>query len=1428
MSPAPAQTPIAIIGMACRLPGAPSVEAFWSMLREGREGITYFSAEEMLAAGVTPAELADPAYVRAGAVLEDIELFDAEFFGVGAREAEIMDPQHRIFLECAWEAVERAGYDPARMGNSVGVFAGGSHNTYLLHNLVNNPSVWEVLDRFQVAIGSESDYLATRVSYKLNLRGPSVTVQTASSTSMVALHLACRALQAGDCDMALAGGVSVKVPHRAGYKAGGVRSSDGHTRTFDAGAHGTLFGSGVGVVVLKPLARATEDGDHIHAVILGSAVNNDGASKRGFTAPSEDAIAEVVSQALVNADVDPETVTYLEAHGTGTVVGDPVEVAALSSAFRKWTTRQGFCAIGSAKTNVGHPSPAAGVVGLMKAALALEHGEIPPSLNFEQPNPSIDFGASPFYVASTLRSWPRSDEAPRRAGVSALGFGGSNAHVVLQEAPVAAPATPGRPWELVTLSARTPAAREAQARRLAAALRARPELPLADVAHTLQTGRRAMRCRLAVACKSSDDAAAVLESLDSRRIMLSTVDRKERTVAFMFPGHGSEHVNMMRGLYQCEPHFRQTVDTCAEHLTPLLGTDLRSVLYPPAGEEAAAAALLAQSRFTQPALFTVEYALGSLWMHWGIQPDALIGYSIGQYAAACLAGVFELPEALALVARRGQLIHGTSEGAMVAVGLSERDLEPYLGPDLSLAVVSAPTHCIVSGRTDRIEAFERTLAANGVARKRLKVPRAFHSELLEPVLGEFRTLVRTTKLRPPQIPIITGLTGGWLEPAEATDPEHWTREMRSTVRFSDGVRLLAADPRRVFLEAGPSALLGALVRGHSAVSPEHAVISSCRAPAELVEDQAVIMGALGKLWLTGRPIDWERVRAGERRRRVPLPGYPFERQRYWIEPVKASEPRPAAAGVAPPASGTDLRPAAPGDSERSGQAAAATREPASISSGRPRPALGTPFVAPTTPIERRVAGIWQQQLGVSEIGVHDRLFELGGDSLVAVQLISRVRDALRVDVQLARFLESPTISNLSIAVVEALARQDGRDVLAQAAAAVQSSIAIHSTPQAALPTRPPACGSQALPAFTQQDAGRNGADLSFSVFFFSGDESAFQDDRYRLVLEGARFADRHGFTAVWTPERHFDKFGGLYPNPAVLGAALAQATERIQIRAGSVVVPLHHPVRIAEEWAVVDNLSRGRVGLSFAAGFHPHDFALAPEAFTDRRQEMLRGIETFRRLWRGEAVRLRAGHGRETELRVYPRPVQSEPPIWLAATSSAETFVEAGRIGANVLTALLRFDVNTLARHIAEYRESRLRHGHDPASGVVTLMLHTFVGADEAAVRAAVTEPLREYLRSHLEFISPIAKTSEGLAVSEADREALVARAFERYSTSHALIGTPESCLATVQRLADAGVNEIACLIDFGLPFEAAMEGLRQLNQLRRSAVGKAPDRLLV
>ncbi|MBA3259333.1 MAG: acyltransferase domain-containing protein, partial [Gemmatimonadales bacterium] len=700
-------------------------------------------------------------------------------------------------------------------------------------------------------------------------------------------------------------------------------------------------------------------------------------------------------------------------------------VGALIAAFRRWTPRRGFCALGSVKSNIGHASPAAGVAGLIKTALALEHGEIPPTLNCARPNPIIDFAGGPFYVATELRPWPATEGTPRRAGVSALGFGGTNAHVVTEEAPAQPGGSPGRPWHLVTLSARTPAALSAQAQRLARSLRDTPGVPLADVTHTLHVGRRQLRSRLAVVCRSAEDAAAALESLDPRRIMTGRAAR-ERPVGFMFPGHGSQHLNMTRGLYEGEPFFRERVDACAERLAPLLGSDLRRILYPAPGEEEAAAAMLAQTRYVQPALFTVEYALGGLWMRWGLRPDGMIGYSIGEYAAACLAGIFDLPDALAVVVARADLAQQLPEGAMLAAALSEAELEPLLGSGLSLAAVSAPAHCIVAGLPGRIDTLRQELASRGVACKRLTLTRAFHSEMMDPLLARYREVIRGVRLHPPSLALVSGVTGTWLRPEEATDPEHWVRELRGTVRFSPGIAVLADDPRRVFLEVGPSNLLGALVRGHSAVAGDHVVVSSCRAPAEDVADGSALLAAAGKLWLAGCSIDWSGFYSGQRRRRVPLPTYPFERQRYWIEPAERSAESRSA----------ESRPAGPILSASPQVEAAAPSAEAAVPSvpvpGRPRPRLATPYLAPASPVEQRVAAIWQELLGIGDVGVHDRLFELGGDSLVAVQLVSRVRDTLRVEVPLAAFLEMPTVHGLAIVVTGSMARQDGGTGLGEA------------------------------------------------------------------------------------------------------------------------------------------------------------------------------------------------------------------------------------------------------------------------------------------------------------------------------------------------------------------------------------------------------------
>ncbi len=1387
---------IAIIGMACRFPGAGSVEAFWNNLRDGVESISFFSPEELRSARVDAGKAADPNYVRAGAVVEGADLFDASFFGISTREAEIMDPQHRLFLECAWEALEDAGYDASRLQGQVGVYAGANRNTYLINNLLPNPQLLDLLDGFQIMIGSDNDFLATRVSYKLNLTGPSVTVQTASSTSLVAIHLACQGILAGECDVALAGGAAVRVPQKAGYlyKPGGARSADGHTKAFDAGAHGTVFGSGVGVVVLKPLRTALTDGDQVHAVIRGSAVNNDGAAKRGYTAPSLEGLSAVITRALSVAGVEPDTVSYIEAHGTGTEVGDPVELGALTQVFRRQSSRSSFCAIGSVKTNIGHPTSAAGVAAVIKTALSLAHQQLPPSLNFQRPNPSFDLSNSPFYVNTSLAPWRTHGDAPRRAGVNGMGFGGTNAHVVLEEAPARPESSASRPWQLVTLSARTTSALESATRNLARHLRLHPELNLADVAHTLQLGRREFTVRRTLACRSVADAAGALESLAPRRVFTGTPDQRERPIVFMFPGHGSQHVNMMLGLYQAEPLFRRIVNECSETLVPLLGIDLRGIVYPVPGAEEDAAAQLRQTLITQPALFVWEYALARLWMEWGIRPQAVIGYSIGDYAAACVAGIFSIEDALTLVAARARLAESLPVGAMLAVALDADQVQSVLGSDVSLAAMSGTSQCILAGPPATIEATKAELAGRGVSCKSLPITRAFHSQMVEPVLELYREAAAKVCFRPPSIGVISGVTGTWMRPEEPLDPDYWVREVRETVRFSPGVQELAKTPGRVFLEIGPSYGLSALVRGHRQVDASHLVIPSCRNPQGLEADLEVLLGALGKVWSAGSPVEWAALSAGERRHRVVLPTYPFERERYWIEPPADRTPTRSLSNNRHSES-ESLALSHRADGERVPTGAPSGK-------GRGRPGLSTPYVAPATPLERKIAAIWSELLGTSGVGANDWFFELGGDSLTAVQLISRVREACQVEVPLSGFLRAPTIRELAISIL----------ALSIAGRSAQHEVERRLTnlDRASAKRCPPA-----NPRLTEADPAEGATGMQFSVFFFSGDESAWDEDKYRLVIEGAKFADRHGFTAVWTPERHFDKFGGLYPNPAVLSAALATVTERLQIRAGSVVVPLHDPIRIAEEWSLVDNLSKGRTGLAFAPGFHPRDFVLAPESFADRKERMFSGIDLFRRLWRGESVRRRAGNGGEIEVRVFPRPIQIAPPIWLASVGSPETFVEAGRLGANVLTALLRLRIEDLAERIQLYRESLLQHGHDPQAGKVTLMVHTFLGTDVDRVRAQVAGPFAEYLRSHLEFIGPTPGSKAGPVLSEQDKETLLTHAFERYYTTGSLIGTVDTCLPTIDRLEEAGVDEVACLIDFGVDIESTLESLHHLNQLR-------------
>ncbi|OYQ64848.1 hypothetical protein B9G53_09710 [Pseudanabaena sp. SR411] len=883
---------IAIIGIVGRFPKANNVEALWNNLRDGVESISQFSDAELIAAGIDPELLSQPNYVKANGLLENVDLFDANFFGFSAKEAEIVDPQHRLFLECAWEALENAGYDPETYQGAIGVYAGTGTNSYLYNNLVPMMQNLDATVAFQVFLGNDKDFVATRTSYKLNLKGPSINVSTACSTSLVVVHLASQSLLSGECDMVLVGGVSVRVPQKTGYlyQQGMIYSPDGHCRAFDAQSQGTIGGNGVGVIVLKRLTEAIADGDYIHAVIKGSAINNDGAMKVGYTAPSVEGQAAVIAEAQAIAEVDADTITYIEAHGTATDLGDPIEIAALTKAFQQSTDQKGFCAIGSLKTNVGHLDAAAGIAGVIKTVQALKHKQIPPSLHFETPNPKIDFANSPFYVNAKLREWEAI--APRRAGVSSFGIGGTNAHVILEEAPALSPSGESRPYQLLLLSAKTATALNQAQANLASYLRATADaLNLADIAFTLKVGRQAFEHRRMLICENNSakiqEAIAALESNDLQKVLSQFTDLKTRPVTMMFSGQGSQYVGMGQELYRHEPVFQEHLDRCCDLLIPHLGLDLRQILYPVAGRTEEAQQQLQQTAIAQPAIFAIEYALAQLWISWGVKPQAMIGHSIGEYVAACLAQVFDLEDAIKLVAARGRLMQQLPAGAMLAVSLSATEIAPFLTPDLAIAAINTPSSTVLAGSLEAIANLEKQLAAKELNYRRLHTSHAFHSAMMEPMLPDFLTLLAKVNLHPPQIPYVSNVTGTWITKTEATDPQYWLRHIRQTVKFAEGLQQILKEPQNLLLEVGAGKTLSTLARQQVARSPLN-ILSSLPHPQDTQSDLAFLFTTLGQLWLAGVPIDWTSFYIDEDRHRIPLPTYPFERQSYWIEPKQTA------------------------------------------------------------------------------------------------------------------------------------------------------------------------------------------------------------------------------------------------------------------------------------------------------------------------------------------------------------------------------------------------------------------------------------------------------------------------------------------------------------------------------------------------------------
>ncbi|HYO58195.1 non-ribosomal peptide synthetase/type I polyketide synthase, partial [Archangium sp.] len=2045
---------IAIIGMAGRFPGAGDVRAFWKNLREGVESISRFREDELEASPLVPTALREhPDFVRAGGVLEGADLFDPQFFGIAPREALWMDPQQRVFLECAWAALEDAAYDPEHFPGRISLYAGvgqSGHMMSLLGHVRKEPAAL-----FEALGSATAENAATKVSFKLKLRGESMTVYTACSTGLVSVHMACQSLRMRQSNIALAGAVRISLPQRTGYlyQEGVILSPDGHCRAFDARARGTVSGNGVGVVVLKPLADALRDGDHVYAVIKGSAINNDGHLKVGYTAPSVEGQSDVISEALAHAGVQAEDLGYVEAHGTGTPIGDPIELTALTRAFRRDTDARGFCGIGSVKTNIGHLDTAAGIAGLLKATLALHHEELPPSLHFESPNPSIDFEGSPFFVVTGCREWKRG-ERPRLAGVSSFGIGGTNAHAILGEAPLVERQPSARPHQLVTLSARTPEALAAMTHELAAHLEARPEVDLADLAFTRAVGRKSFEHRHAFVARDAAGLLARLKAPPPPRSVASLEAAREQRVAFLFPGQGAQSVGMARELYASEPGFREHADACLKLLAPRLGRELLPLLYPEPGQEAAAREALADPRFALPALFTVEYALARLWMDWGLEPHAMLGHSYGEYVAACLAGVLSLEDALMLAVARGRLMAAMPAGAMLAVGCSEEELRPLLTGGLSLAAVNGASRCVVSGSVPEVERLEQELVRRDVGVLRLPARQAFHSADVEPLMEELQQVVAGLRLSAPQRPYVSSLTGTWIRPEEVTAPAYWARQMRQPVRFAEGLDTLLRDGCAIHLEVGPDQTLTALARPRLRGEQGALAVPSLPRTGGSASEHGVLLEALGALWQAGLEVRWDRFYAHERRLRVPLPTYPFERQRFVLESRWQEQEAPRQETPAP--------------------------APAPVPSTRPvsSSASGEGTAGPRTDTERQVLEIWRERLGISDFGIHDNFLELGGNSLMAAQMLTRLHDAFPVQLPLSDLFDAPTVAgiasriearlkeqgpgagrvpvpplvpiprqgvlplsfvqervcalerfmpgspvlnmpmalrltgSLDVAVLERSLHEvirrhealrttyttvDGRTVLRVAAElkpslpvivlegsreereaealrlareeaarsfslergpVLRSSLvridtdahlllvtvhhvvsdtlslvalirelavlheafrqgrpsplpalsvqymdyaawqrralesgafkaqedywrermanppgplalhtdrpreavrqllgtrrpfgfsrrltdAVHAlgqregvtdfmillaaykallaryagqddivvgtpignrirgelepligyvahaiplrtdlsgdptflellarvrdttlgayanpdvpyehlvrelepgkdverarlfdavfvlhagfesslelfglrlelvelpeapahfgatlshlsifmgegehgfegnleyaaelfdpptidrllghfeallesalanptwrlselsllteaerrqllapvvspraevlpipalleaqasrTPEAlavstgergltwrelrerarflagllvrrgvgpeqlvavclepsperlvalwavmeaggawvllppaglrelasfspegappplllthsrlqtslaldasrvlrvdALPEGTPApwverhmsppdaeamvcleplAGSASLRAihthrtvahlFRALDEGHGAAPggawlwseapgthggglevlwalsrglrillaperarflpvgqgatprrpLAFSLSYFANDEDGLGRRKYQLLLDGARFADTHGFSAIWTPERHFHSFGGLYPNPAITGAGVATLTEHVGIRAGSAVIPLHDPIQIAEDWAMIDNLSGGRVGVSFASGWNTNDFVFAPDHYARRKEIMLRGIETVRHLWRGGTVRRRNGGGQEVEVAIRPRPVQAELPFWLTAAGSPDTFRLAGELGANVLTNLMSQQLDSLAEKVALYRETWRQHGHGPGRGHVSLMMHAFLGAEASEAYRTMREPLLRYFRSSVDIISGFF-ANQGLKVDPRtlpprDMDTLLERGLERYMEDGGLFGTPESCASLIERVRRLDIDEVACLVDFGVSTEVTLSSLQHLDVLRR------------
>ncbi|MEU2764500.1 amino acid adenylation domain-containing protein [Streptomyces sp. NPDC007094] len=1472
---APANTTdqrIAVIGLSLRFPGADSAEQFWGNLRDGVDSVRVFGEEELAAAGLPPEQRRAPGLVPVAGVLDGVEKFDAEFFGMSPKEVELTHPAHRLFLECCHQALEDGGYAAAEPGTTIGVFAGSGLNLYDHQQPSVTGAPYDATDPatgMLTAIGRQPDFLATRVAYRLGLTGPAIGVQTACSTSLVAVHLAAQALLSGEADLALAGAAAVHLPQETGYRShpGSILSPTGRCRAFGAEADGTVGGNGVAAVLLKRLDRALADGDTVHAVILGSAVNNDGAGKVGFSAPGVAGQVEVVRQALRRASVPAETISYVEAHGTGTQLGDPVELEALGRALGEGTGRTAFCTVGSVKPNIGHLDSCAGMAGLIKTVLMLRHRTLVPTPHLARPNPGLRLESGPLTLATELRPWTVPDGMPRRAGVSALGVGGTNAHVVLQEAPPVPPQPASELPVLVPVSARDPQALDELTGRLRDRLRQRPELAASDVAATLALGRPHRSARTAAVGRTAEDLARALEE------PVPAPTAPSGPLAFAFSGQGSARRGMASGLYAAYPAARRVLDRCEELYADEFGGGLLPLLL----EGGAAESEVWPTETAQAALFAHQAALADVWRAAGVRPALLLGHSIGEYAALYAGGALTLEDGLRLTAWRGRLMQtACPPGGMLAVRAdaeTARRLARAAG--VEVAAVNGPRAQVISGPPQALQEATRLLDLEGLRWRALSVDRAFHSAAIEAAMSEFRTHAENVTYHPLHTTVVTTADGETLGPGWTVDVEHLCRPARQPVRFDLAMAAAVGQGCEDFVEIGAGSALTGIGR-HCA--PTSRWLSG-QGEGDRNEQVHGFLTALGSLYSRGAVLEWPTL-AGHGGR-VPLPGHPLRRVRVPPRGKRTPEPAPGPRGSAAPSElldiireltaaklglrATDVTP----DSSFFALGADSLSLMSMTTELEQRQGVRVPvrdlFDSADTPRrlaerlvelrgdipesagdERDARYAEAEHTGRSEVAtaqqapsavVSPTVAALGLHALFGQQLDLMEKFADRMSEVISRQLNALTPKAAPPAAAQAL-----RPVAAQvpspaagrtpapapsrgaAPGTVQSSV--HTAPPdrtTPAPSQPPPVPKPAHP--TPEPA--NACDLSLYFFGDYPDEAAH--DKYALIMEAAEFADRHDFHALWFPERHFDSFGALFPNPSVLAAALAARTSRIRLNAGSVVLPLHHPVRVAEEWSVVDNISGGRAGLCVASGWHATDFALAPHHFGRHREVMYEQLATVRPLWSGQPLTTTAGDGESADVRLHPRPVQQRLPLYVAVVGNPDSYRRAAAEDLGVVTNLMAQTVEQLAENIALYRRTRAEHGLDPATGRVVVLVHTYLGEDAELARADAYRPFVSYLRSSLSLFDQVTNSlgfdMDLESTPEEDVEFLLGRAYERYCASRALIGDEHTAAEAVARLVAAGADEIACFVDFGVPREKVLAALPVLDRVRRCMQGEAGER---